>query len=195
MLSLNKRISGGDDMDIDIGSKIRRIRKNRRLSIAELAKKSETSTGMISQIERNMVMPSVTTLYKIAKTLDVSIGYFFDEESKEVSPLVKKDDRKKLVIDEAHGIYELLTADLERRIEFLSITLVKGESKMNELLSHTGEECGIVIKGKMMVKLGDKEYIMEEGDSIGFDSSIPHRYINIGEEECVSIWAMTPPTF
>lgn len=46
-----------------------------------------------------------------------------------------------------------------------------------------------------MVKTKDKEYILEEGDSIYLDSTIPHRYINIGEEECISIWAMTPPSF
>jgi transcriptional regulator with XRE-family HTH domain len=182
------------DMDIDIGSKIRTYRKNRRLSIAELAKMSDTSAGMISQIERNLVVPSVTTIWKIAQAMGVNVGYFFDEQE-EVSPVVRKNERKKLVIDESHGIYELLTVDLNRKIEFLSITLHSGESKSNEMLSHAGEECGIVIKGRLKVKLGEREYILEEGDSISFDSNIPHRYINIGEEESHSIWAMTPPSF
>lgn len=182
-------------MNIDIGSKIRNYRKNRRLSIADLAKMSETSSGMISQIERNLVVPSVTTIWKIARAMDVSVGYFFDEHEEEKSPVVKKADRKKMIIDESHGIYELLTPDLNRKIEFLCITLHSGESKSNEMLSHMGEECGLVLKGTLKVKLGDKEYILEEGDSISFQSTIPHRYINIGAEESVSVWAMTPPSF
>lgn len=182
-------------MDIDIGSKIKNYRKNRRLSIAELAKMSDTSAGMISQIERNLVVPSVTTLWKVAKAMDVSVGYFFDEQHEEVSPVVKKADRKKLVIDESHGIYELLTPDLDRKIEFLCITLHSGETKSNEMLTHAGEECGIVIKGTLKIKLGEREYILEEGDSISFPSTTPHRYINVGEGESISIWAMTPPSF
>lgn len=182
-------------MDIDIGSKVKALRKKRKLSIAKLSEMSELSTGLISQIERNLVVPSVVALWKIAKSLDVNIGYFFEENSEEPSPIVRKNERKKLVIDHSHGVYELLTPDLNRKIEFLYITLCGGESSQDQLIAHDGEECGIVIKGKMMVKTENNEYILEEGDSIAFDSTIPHRYINIGEGECVSVWAMTPPSF
>ena len=75
--------------------------------------------------------------------------------------------------------------------------LIELEPKQEDrqVITHTGEECGFVLRGKMVVVLGDEEYELAEGDSIYFDSSIPHRFINRGEEKCVSIWAMTPPTF
>lgn len=92
-------------------------------------------------------------------------------------------------------MYELLSPDLNRKIEFLYITIKPGDYSSKDLVTHEGEECGIVIKGRLMVKMKDKEYILEEGDSIYFDSTIPHKYINIGDEECISIWAMTPPSF
>ena len=183
-------------MNIDIGSKIRLLRRDLNMSISDLSKAAELSTGLISQIERNIVVPSVASLWKIAKTLNVSIGYFFDEENKViVNPIVKKENRKKLVISDSNAVYELLCPDLNRKIEFLCITLQKDDSSTKDLISHDGEECGVVLEGKLLVKTSNEDYILEKGDSIYIDSTVPHRYINIGESVCISMWAMTPPSF
>lgn len=183
-------------MEINIGEKIKKLRKEKGMSIAELAEQSQLSPGLISQIERNIVTPTIVSLWKIAQSLQVSIGYFFDEDIKDLpNPVVKKNNRKKMIISNNSAIYELLSPDLNRKIEFLYITLKAGDYSSKDFVTHEGEECGIVIKGRLMVKMKDKEYILEEGDSIYFDSTIPHRYINIGDEECISIWAMTPPSF
>jgi len=183
-------------LDIDLGLKIRKLRKSKNLSIAELADKTNLSTGLISQIERDIIGPSVESLWKIAKALNVSIGYFFDEENEPVfNPIVKRKDRKVIKTVHSDAAYELLSTDLNRKIEFLYITLEPRDATRDELISHEGEECGIVIKGRLMIRHGDSEYILEEGDSIYFNSTIPHRYINIGSEPCISIWAMTPPSF
>lgn len=184
------------NLNIDIGSKIRQLRKSKNISIAELAEKTDLSVGLISQTERNIVVPSVVSLWKIAQGLDVSIGYFFDEEERKAkNPIVKKNNRKKIVTTNSNAVYELLSPDLNRKIEFLYITLEPRDSSTKELISHEGEECGIVIKGRLLVKTETEDYILEEGDSIYFDSNIPHRYVNIGEQQCISIWAMTPPSF
>jgi len=183
-------------MEINIGEKIKELRKKKGLSIAELANRSELSQGLISQIERNMVTPSIVSLWKIAQSLQVSVGYFFDEEPKDITnPVVKKNQRKRITASNNNAIYELLSPDLNRKIEFLYITIKPGDYSTKDFVVHEGEECGIVIKGKLMVKMKDREYILEEGDSIYFDSTIPHKYINIGDEVCESIWAMTPPSF
>ena len=183
-------------MDIDIGTKIRKLRKKNKISIVQLSGATGLSTGLISQIERNMVSFSVEALWKISKALNVSIGYFFDEEPQiSNEPIVRKDMRKVIKTADSKAIYELLCPDLSKKIEFLNIILQPMDSNTKNLICHEGEEAGIIIKGKMLVKYGDKEYILEEGDSIYLDSTIPHRYINIGKDVCVSIWAMTPPTF
>ncbi|RKD31948.1 cupin domain-containing protein [Thermohalobacter berrensis] len=183
-------------MEINIGSKIRSLRKSMNMSISDLSKKSGISTGLISQIERNMVVPSIESLWKISKGLNVSIGYFFNEKNKvPINPIVRKDQRKKIITANSNAIYELLVPDLNRKIEFLYITIEPGDSTTKELIQHEGEECGIVIKGKLLIKTELKDYILEEGDSIYLDSSTPHRYINIGDKPCISIWAMTPPSF
>ena len=185
------------ELNVDIGEKIKTLRKSKKLNIADLAKKSELSSGLISQIERNMVTPSIASLYKIAKALDTSVGSLLEEEpSLDKNPIVKKGERKRLMASSNDAFYELLSPDLNnRKIEFLHITIKVGEQSYNELVAHEGEECGLVLKGRLMVKMKDTEYILEEGDSIYFDSTIPHRYVNVGDEECVSVWAMTPASF
>lgn len=183
-------------MDINIGKKIKELRKKQKMSIAELASKADLSSGLISQIERNLVTPSITSLWKIAQSLQVSIGYFFDEDVKYIAnPVVRRNERKRIIVSNNNAIYELLSQDLNRKIEFLYITIKPGDCSSKDFVTHEGEECGIVIKGRLMVKMIDREYILEEGDSIYFDSTIPHRYVNIGDEVCESIWAMTPPSF
>jgi quercetin dioxygenase-like cupin family protein len=110
-------------------------------------------------------------------------------------PVVRQSERKRMSIDGSNGLYELLSPDSSKKLEFLYITLKGRESSRMDLIAHEGEECGYVLKGHLLVKLGQKEYYLGEGDSMTFDSSIPHRYLNIDDVECVSVWAMTPPSF
>lgn len=183
-------------MDIDIGEKIRDLRTKSGMKIKDLATKADVSSSLISQIERNKVAPSVTVMYRIAKALSVSVGFFFDEDvAVKTNPVVRRNERKTLRIDGSSAVYELLSPDTNQDIEFLYIALKAGEISNAELISHEGEECGFVLKGHMLVKLGQDEYYLGEGDAISFKSTIPHRYINIGDRECISIWAMTPPSF
>ncbi|MEA5059847.1 HTH-type transcriptional regulator PuuR [bioreactor metagenome] len=184
-------------MHIELGQKIRELRKKENMSISELAKAAELSVGIISQIERNLVSPSIVSLWKIAKCLNVSVGYFFEEETDEaMDPVVRREQRKRIFASNNKAVYELLSKDLkDKKIEFLYITIDPGEDNTPQFVTHDGEECGVVIKGRMMVKTQSREYYLEEGDSIYFSSTIPHKYVNVGDEPCISIWAMTPPNF
>lgn len=182
--------------NIDIGIQIRKLRTNSKKTISDLSQETGLSTGMISKIERNLVVPSVVSLWKIAGALGVSIGSFFDQDAYKRKTVVRKNERKKIITENSNAFYELLSPDLNRKIEFLMITIEAGDgTSLEEKVSHDGEECGIVIKGKVLVQFDDEEFLLEEGDSIYFDSSRNHRYLNVGNEVCVSIWAMTPPTF
>ena len=185
-----------NDMNIDVGEKIRNLRKIKKLSIATLSENTGLSIGLISQIERNKVVPSIKAMWKIAKGLDVNIGYFFEEDT-DKDVIVRKSDRKKIQTNDATKIYELLMPDLiDKNLELLLITL-KGETKKNKgLVNHEGEDGGYIIKGKMKLIFDAKEYILEEGDSFYFKSNVNHVYENYNkDEECVLICAMTPPSF
>jgi len=184
-------------MNFDIGTKIREVRKAKKLSIAALSKLSDVSEGMISQIERNIVVPSAVVLWKIARALDRSVSYFFGEESLEDNVvLCKKGEHKRIDRSNEKGYFELLTPKGKRQIEMIKVIIYPGASNdKNNPVMHTGEECGIVIQGKLTVEVSNKKYYLEEGDSIQFDSNLPHQYLNESDELSESIWAEQPYTW
>ena len=183
-------------MNFDIGTKIREVRKAKKLSIAALSRLSDVSEGMISQIERNMVVPSAVVLWKISRALDRSVSYFFGEESLEDNVVMcKKGEHKRIERSNKKGYFELLTPKGKRQIELIKVVIYPGGSKDNTPVVHTGEECGIVIQGKLTVEVSNKKYYLEEGDSIQFDSNLSHQYLNESDELSVSIWAEQPYTW
>ncbi|MBO8156993.1 MAG: helix-turn-helix transcriptional regulator [Bacillaceae bacterium] len=180
------------DMKFDI-RKIRELRKVKNLSLQELSKRSGVSAGMISQIERGNADPTITTLYKLCKGLDITIGELLlnDVHSDLV---VRKSERKIMTLPDSKATYQLLTSGIRTNLEMIMVELEPNQQD-RQLISHKGEECGFVLKGSLTVVLGDEEYHLNEGDSITFNSSIPHRFINNGSGTSISIWAMTPPSF
>ncbi|NLB32814.1 MAG: helix-turn-helix domain-containing protein [Tissierellia bacterium] len=179
---------------MEVGEKIRSLRHKQKISIEQLSAMSGLSKGLISQIERDITGPSVASLWKISKALNVTMNYFFDEYD-DFNQIVRKDERKKLIMRKSTRVYELLSPDLKKQIEMLMIEIKPNENISAELISHDGEECGVVIKGTLRIISGDNIYDLQEGDSIYLDSTIPHQYLNMGEELSVSVWAMVPPSF
>jgi transcriptional regulator with XRE-family HTH domain len=179
---------------MELGEKIRALRHKQKISIEQLSEMTGLSKGLISQIERDITGPSVASLWKISKVLNVTMNYFFDEFV-DYDPVVRKDERKKIMIKKANRTYELLCPNLKKAIEMLLIEIEPFECSADELISHEGEECGVVIKGSLRVLSGENVYDLNEGDSIYLDSTIPHRYVNIGDKPSVSVWAMVPPSF
>lgn len=176
-----------------LGEKIRKLRKDQKISIEHLVQMSGLSTGLISQMERDITVPSVVSLWEVAKALNVHINYFFDEyENNE--PVIRKQDRKKIIIPNSNITYELLSPK-DKKMEFLMVKIEAGMCSSDDQICHEGEECGYMMQGRMKIKWGSKEFILEEGDSIYFDSTVPHRFVNIGNITAISVWSMTPPSF
>ena len=89
-------------MEILIGGKLKQLRTEKKLSIAELSKLSDVSTGLISQIERDLVVPSVTSLWRLAQALDTNINYFFHEEPQEEQMIIRKGEHRTIVMHNIH---------------------------------------------------------------------------------------------
>lgn len=178
---------------MSLGEKLRKLRKVRGLTLEEVARESGITAGCLSQIERDLTSPAVSTLKGIADFYGIAIGYFFDQNA-ESAFVIKRAHRKKLTV--GSGItYYLLSKQTSPSLEVLYCILEPGASTGPELHSHAGEECGIVLKGTLQIELGDSVYLLEEGDSISHASTIPHRQINIGKEKVETIWINHPPTF
>ncbi|OEH84270.1 MerR family transcriptional regulator [Desulfuribacillus stibiiarsenatis] len=177
-----------------LGERIRTKRKELNMSIKEVADKTGLTSGFISQVERDLADPSITSLRRIAEALEVPIFYFL-METKEQNPVVRKHERKKLNFPSSHLTYELLTPDLNRQMEMFMARLEPGAVTCEEPLSHPGEEGIVVMQGKMKITIGNDEYVLDEGDSIYYLSSIPHKIESTGTEDLLFISSVTPPAF
>ena len=174
-----------------IGKRIRDKRQQAGLSLKELAEKTGLTPGFLSQIERDISEPSITSLRKIADVLGVAVFYFLIEDVGS-NPVVRKSERKILNLPENKLTYELLCPDVERQMEMYIGKLKPGAFTSKENHSHTGEEAVHVLEGKMHIVLGDEEYILEAGDTIYYFSNIPHCLYNREEQDLVFVAAMTP---
>ncbi|MET0017849.1 cupin domain-containing protein [Oscillibacter sp.] len=181
---------------LEIGSRLRRLRKEKCLSIAALAERSGVSTGLISQIERDMVSPTVVSIYRIAQALDTNISYFFPVPDEKPYVLLHPGERQHIQLAGGARDYELLTpSSPERTLDMVLVTLRGGACFDRECVSHAGEECGYVLSGILTVLLDGQEVDLFPGESIHFPSTRPHVYINTHPEDCISIWSMTPKFF
>lgn len=177
-----------------LGETIRRKRKQQGLTLTQVAGKVGLTTSFLSQLERGIVQPSITSLRKLSKALEVPIFYFL-LDSKEHSPLVKRNERKKLTFPGSNLSFELLSPDLNRSIEMMIGTMEPGAVTCEEPLAHLGEECILVLKGRMRIDIGLQTFELEEGDSICLYADIPHRIFSTGDEDLVFVSAMTPSAF
>ncbi|MGM0438258.1 MAG: helix-turn-helix domain-containing protein [Bacillota bacterium] len=175
-----------------MGNKIRKLRKDSSLSLAELSQKINKTSSYLSQIERGLAEPSLNALRQIAEALDTPIFYFLVDE-KDYNTVVRKEERKKMEIPGSNLDIELISASRNRQIEMIEAKLGVGKETKREKNTYEGEECILVKNGELKIEIGKEKYNLKEGDSIYFLSSLPHKITNIGEEKLVFISAITPP--
>lgn len=177
-----------------LGEKIRAKRMEKQLTLKDLAQRTGVTQGFLSQVERDLTDPSITSLRRIAHALDVPIFYFLMDEAKS-SPVVRKNERQVLKFQNSQLTFELLSPDLNRSLEMMMARLEPGAVTCEIPLTHPGEENILVMQGQMKIQIGEDIHILAEGDSIYYFSSIPHKIWNMGLEDLVFISAMTPPAF
>jgi transcriptional regulator with XRE-family HTH domain len=179
---------------MELGEILRGLREERRISIVNLAEAVGVSSSHISQIERNLSSPSISMLRKIAQVLDVPITYFFQEENK-TSSVIKKADRRKLILPDSNLTYELLSPSVVKDFQLL-LTRIEIGGQMNETTSiHGGAECCYIKKGKVEFIVNGERNFLEEGDSIYYPENTPHNVINIGDVEAIIISVISPADF
>jgi transcriptional regulator with XRE-family HTH domain len=179
----------------DPGGAVRALRKQRRLTIASLARQVGISAAAISQIESGAVQPSVMTLRKLAAALAVPVFRLFLPVGTAAASVVRRSERKTLGLARTGAHYELLTPSLQGQLGVLQISMHPGQASAPEKISHPGEECLVVITGHGELELGDDVIDMQTGDAATFQGSIPHRLRNTGRGRLTAISAITPPSF
>jgi transcriptional regulator with XRE-family HTH domain len=182
-------------MRLDVGTHLKAVRQMYGLSQRELAKRAGVTNGLISLIEQNRVSPSVSSLKKVLDGIPMALADFFtlDLGGK---PQVFFPREELANIGTEDVALRLVGGRLAKRsMSILHERYAPGADTGEEMLTHAGEEGGVIVKGKIEVTVGGEARVLGVGDAYYFKSSIPHRFRNIGREECEIVSASSPPTF
>jgi transcriptional regulator with XRE-family HTH domain len=179
---------------MNLGKRIQDLRRRRGLTTGELAARVQVTSGFISQLEHSKTDPSLQTLQRVAAALQVPLSYLLlDDESK--PQVIRKGERNVIHVGNGGLCASILSPLPSRNLELVLLELPPGGVPWAKLAFHNGHECHLVVKGKVRAYYGDESYLLDEGDSIFWDGTAPHRLENVGDEEAQIVMALTPPAF
>ncbi|GAB4535946.1 MAG: cupin domain-containing protein [Anaerolineae bacterium] len=179
-------------MGESVGERIKALRTEQGMTLAELSEKANISASYLSQIERDKTIPSLNTLTGIARVFNVGLRYFFETET-HAAHIVRARAEEGDGFDSGASLEQVrLSVDMANsKIEVYRVVL-EPHTAPQQLAPHAGEEFGFVLAGELTVTLEDAQFILTAGDSIHYDALQPHTWENCGVEPCVVIWARSP---
>jgi transcriptional regulator with XRE-family HTH domain len=198
----------------DLGRRLKEVRVRAGLTLRELARQADVSPSLISQIENGKSQPSVATLYTFSRLLHVSVDELFEDRNRvngtagaapdhhpgDPSTAWQPSEYANRIsvahpshrprLNMAEGVvWERLAATPEHGVNFMKIAYAPGAASADgDLITHEGYEYGYVLAGEVAVTVGDEVFHLHPGESVGFDSSIPHVLRNHGSELFEGIW-------
>lgn len=185
----------GPDRELDIGQRLRQLRLRLGLSQRELGRRAGVSNATISMIEADRVSPSVSALKQILSALGAGLADFFASPEEEREKVVFRAEELTEIAGGAVS-YRQVGANLQgHALQMIHERYRPGAQSGRRMLSHQGEEAGLVVKGRLALEVDGRRYQLEAGDAYSFDSRKPHSFRNAGETELVLVSACTPPSF
>lgn len=168
-----------------IGSRLKMLRKQRELTLNEIARQVQLSPSLLSRIENARTMPSIQTLQLIADTLKMDIGYFFQQEFGKgfvisragTRRIIRADYRKSKADPPSSPLYdtELLADGMENPFMVPMILKIEKRDHKASPPPHGGQEFLYLLEGKMLATLGEEKIILKKGDALYFNGNIPHK--------------------
>jgi transcriptional regulator with XRE-family HTH domain len=192
-----------DGLDaVELGAIIRERRHAQGMSLSQLAEQAGVSTSFVSQVERGVANPTLSSLKSLVGALSFSVGALLENRPSS-DPDVKPDEiavlrageRRRIVYPGTQIANELLSPNLQMRMEIIWVEAAPGQGSGGHPHVHEGEEAGVVISGSMKFDFSGQEYVLNARDAIYFPSTRPHAWESVGDEDLVAIWVITPPTF
>lgn len=175
-----EHIEVGEEIPADMGMRFKEARESRGLSIFDIYLRTNIDVEQLSQIEEGTIIPPLGTVIKLSKALDIKIGYLVSGVEEKPYTIVRKDDRKVISRYDSskekrygYGYESLAPHKTDRHMEPFLVTLEPSETE-HERSTHDGQEFIFVLQGEMEVRLEDEIHILEPGDSIYYDSTVPH---------------------
>ena len=174
------------------GSRLKELRRSRGLTLAQLAERTGLSIGSLSQVERDLVSPTIRTVYAVSTALGVSPAWIIDPDSVKAQdpdgPYIVRSTRRKPFFNRNGVIKHLATPETEARYTGFIVRLEPNASSGDEQYTHAGEEIALVISGSLVLEIGEKTYRVNTGDSFAFPSSLSHRFYNDTPVDTVVFW-------
>lgn len=180
-----------------VGAKLRSLRQRQARTLQDISGATGISVGHLSQLERDLVSPSIKTLHDISRALGVNISWFFQPigQVPRVEQYIVRDGARRH-ISFADGIDDYqLNSSAVHNLGLLVSTFEPRSGSGDTPYTHDGEEAGLVLAGELELWIDGAAALLKAGDSFSFPSSRPHRYRNPGAEPAVVVWAMTPPSY
>jgi transcriptional regulator with XRE-family HTH domain len=178
------------DTSLHVGEKIKRLREGAGLSIEQLAERAGLEPAELERIEREMISPALGVLTKVCDGLGVRLGRFFDMGPRKYYALVRSSDEKvatrvasKSGADYGY-VYTSLGSEKRQRVMepfLITINPPSDASEMEKPSTHHGEEFVYVLEGELEIQLQDEHFLLQPGDSIYYDASVPHRVLHRGQ--------------
>lgn len=180
--------------NVELGKTISQFRMMESYTITQLAEKIGISPSMLSQIERGVSNPSITTLRMLAKVLDVPLFRFFTPIENTSRLVIRKEKRAKIIFPESPVLpYEVLSPNLNHSIAMLLLTLEPQSASAKQSTKHTGEEIAYILCGEVQLILDNQCIVLHEGDSARVPPKMMHQWKNISDDIVKIIFAITPP--
>jgi transcriptional regulator with XRE-family HTH domain len=181
--------------DPTVGQRLKKLRDMFGLSQRELARRANVTNGTISLIEQGEVSPSIGSLKKVLSGFPIPLADFFSTVLVAEQPaFFKKDELTEIADGDVR--YLQVGRNLQNwAIQMLHEEYAAGADTGKEMLSHAGEESGIIVSGQIEITVGGQVQLLGPGEAYYFNCRLPHRFRNRGKIPCILISACTPPTF
>jgi transcriptional regulator with XRE-family HTH domain len=185
--------NGAQDLaEARVGERLRELRQRKNLSVRALATLSGLAINTLSMIENGRTSPSVSTLQILARALEVPIAAFFEKETVEKRVVYVRSQQRPMVTVDTTQL-EHLGKDLAgNAVQPFVVTLEPGSGSGNNMIVHTGHEFVYCLSGQVFYSIGEEVYLLEAGDSLVFESHLPHRWENNGPKPAQVILVLIP---
>ncbi|HEX9910354.1 MAG TPA: cupin domain-containing protein, partial [Desulfatiglandales bacterium] len=177
-----------EDLEVNVGERVKRAREKRGLGLLDISRRTGIDVTLLSEIEGGQSAPPLGTIIKLAKALEMKMGYFISGDELRPFTIVRRGDRKVVSRYDSkrdkhygYGYESLAPYKKDRHMEPFLVTLEPAVTE-EERSTHDGQEFIFVLTGSMEVRLGDEIHVLEPGDAIYYDSTVPHLVKCHGQE-------------
>jgi len=180
LVDSTKKAPSGGEVVLKVGKGVKEIREKKGLSLQDISQRTGLEPELLMEMEKGKISPPLGTIIKLAKALEMKMGYFISGAEDLPYTIVRKDDRKlvsrydsKKSDKYGYEFYSLAPYKKDRHMEPFLVTLEPSDIE-EERSTHDGQEFIYVLEGTMEVRLGEEVHLLEPGDAIYYDSTVPH---------------------